>query len=249
MPRASKRASDTRAPATDTSAPAYTNEPAYKAAVERCKAASAEITRQQWVHGDEADAVTQKWGEKSLEQFADDINYHGAPCTLGRCRDVCRAWPKNRARARFFSSAKILATHPHRWEIVERKPDISKAEAREIMSKWRAEQAGTATPAAEADQDDDLLAEAETENAEQPEDEDLIEPEEDTAPTPTSAKQAKAKGPKKTDTEEEATLKENRSWLNTIVDIARAAIAEAGVIEVTDERSCLHIAAHLSISC
>jgi hypothetical protein len=103
----------------------------------------ANISGKQWALGDLAADVGDAYGVIRLEQFAKDINFHGAPCTLGRYRDVCRAWPKNRPRARFFSSAKILATHPGRWEIVERNPEISKREASELMRKWHAEHPGT----------------------------------------------------------------------------------------------------------
>jgi hypothetical protein len=48
----------------------------------------------------------------------------------------------------------VLAAHPGRFEIVERNPAISKSEALEEMRKWRAAQAGTATPTDQADEDD-----------------------------------------------------------------------------------------------
>jgi len=204
--------------AATTSAPAYTNEPEYKAIVARCKAICASISGKQWELGDEADTATQKWGETSLEQLAADINFDGAPCTLGRCRDVCRAWPKNRARARFFSSAKILATHPGRFEIVERNPDISKREAREEMRKLRAEHPDADQP------DEDQVEEANP-----------IEEEEDTAPTPgattsTPAKGATTKGAKKTADEEQAKLQEDKRWLNkVIVPLANEMIGAAEV--------------------
>jgi hypothetical protein len=112
----------------------------YEEAVRKGKAIVAEWSGKQWAIGDLADTVTQNWGEVKLEEFAKDISFHGAPCTLGRCRDVCRAFPKNRVRPRFFASAQILATHPDRLAIVERNPAISKAEARELMRELRGEQ-------------------------------------------------------------------------------------------------------------
>ena len=42
------------------------------------------VTRDEVRLGDEADAVTKKWGEYKLEKLAADINFHGAACTLGR---------------------------------------------------------------------------------------------------------------------------------------------------------------------
>ena len=53
--------------------------------------------------------------------------------------------------------------------------------------------------------------------------------------TSTPAKEAKAKGPKKTDTEEQAKLKENRRWFNSVVDLANEAIGAAEVMNCTPE--------------
>jgi hypothetical protein len=112
------------------------SEAAYKAAVERGKAIVASISGKQWALGDEVDAVTKIWGEVRLADYCKNINFSGAPSTLGRCRDVCRAFPKNRVRPRFFASAQYLATLPDRFKIVERNPDISKAEARKKLHEY-----------------------------------------------------------------------------------------------------------------
>jgi hypothetical protein len=93
---------------TVTKAPTGIDEAEYLAAVDRCKAAIADISGKQWVLGDEAATVEKRYGENRLEQFAQDINFPGAVCTLKRCRDVCRAFPKGRVRPRFFASAQIL---------------------------------------------------------------------------------------------------------------------------------------------
>ena len=224
-----------------------TDATAYRAAVVEGKSLTATISGKQWLLGDLADKVEKEYGESRLERFAADINFPGAGCTLSRYRSVCLAFPKTGRRPRFFAAAQALQAHPNRIAIVEENPDISKLNARENMRLWRAEQAGTAPPAGEADEfaDDDLLddereADIEptpTDAEQQPDDQDLIEPQEDaeltdeaetepTAPEGTlaPAKEAKAKGPKKKETEEEATLKENRRLLNIIVDIARAAL-------------------------
>ncbi len=224
MPRASKRASDTRAPA-DTNAPVAT-EAEYQAAVAEGIAIVKSISGKQWALGDQAAKVEKVYGENRLERYAEDINFPGAVCTLRRYRDVCHAFPKKRGRPRFFASAQVLATHPAKFEIVERNPDIGKQQAREIMREWRAEHASTATPTGA--------------DAEQPENEDLIEPEEDTEPTPgatsTPAKAAKAKGPKKTDSKEQAQLKENKRWFNSLVDLANGAIGAAEVMRCTPDQ-------------
>jgi hypothetical protein len=200
---ANKKANNTIAPVTDTEAE-------YLKAVEEGKAATADISGRQWVLGDLADKVGKAYGENRLSQFATDINYPNAICTLGRCRDVCRAFPKNRVRPRFFSCAQLLATHPDRFEIVERNPDISKAEAREIMSLWRAENPSTA-------------------EAEQPEDEDPLDEDDEAGPIPTttSTKAAKTKGPKKTADNEWSG--DSKRWQSDVVIVATQAIDLAEV--------------------
>jgi len=190
-----------------------TNEAEYLAAVERCKAICASMSQKQWILGDEADAVTQKWGEYKLEEFAKAINFHGAACTLGRYRDVCRAFPKNRGRPRFFASAQILATHDDRFAIIERNPAISKAEAREEMRKWREDHPDN------TNNDDDDNDDAD--------DNDKGDDTEGTSgantSTPAKAKGAKVSGTKQPVGDEEARLKEIRRLCNIVVDNTNAA--------------------------
>ena len=105
MPRAFKRASDTRAPAdtnatTDTATPADT-EAEYQAAVAEGVAIVASISGKQWALSDLAAQVVKAYGENRLAQFAPDINFAGAVCTLARYRDVCRAFPKKRVGPAF----------------------------------------------------------------------------------------------------------------------------------------------------
>jgi hypothetical protein len=201
-----------KAQTTDTIAPTDIEEAEYRAAVARCKAAIADISKKQWILGDEATTVTKKYGENRLEQFAEDINFPGAYCTLGRYRDVCRAWPKNRVRPRFFASAQILARHDDRWGIVERNPDISKAEARELMRKFR------------ADHPDEDRAE----------EDDPTEEEEDTVPTPgatTSAPaKAKAAGNEKGGNGKVSSDK-NKGWFNKLVKRCNEDIDEAAIVD------------------
>jgi hypothetical protein len=195
---------------TGTNAPTDIDEAEYLAAVDRCKAAIADITGKQWVLGDEAATVTKKYGENRLEQFAVDINFSGAACTLGRYRSVCLAFPKTGGRPRFFASAQILQRHDDRIQIVTANPNISVRVAREIMRQWRAEQP----------------------EEDQVEGDDPIEEEDDTAPTPvattsTPAKEAKAKGAKKTMTEEQAEFNESKRLLSNQVELANELIGEA----------------------
>lgn len=119
------------------------DETEYRAAVARCKAAIATISSKQWVLGDEAVLVTKKYGENRLEQFAVDINFHGAACTLARYRSVCLAFRKTKTGGRplYFAAAQILQGHPDRIKIVTANPKISARAARELMHKGRAETA------------------------------------------------------------------------------------------------------------
>jgi hypothetical protein len=216
-------------PTTDTSAPTDTNEAEYLASVERCRAASASASDALWIIADEACTVTKVYGEKRLNQFALDINWPGSPSTLGRMRPVARAFPKTGARPRFLSSGQVLQTHRDRIAIVTANPNISKAEAREIMRKFRAEQAGTATPAAEAEQteeDDELIENEDGENTEPT----ATTQEDDTEPTPgaTTSTPAKVKGAKKTANKEQEpnSLRDIRGWFNNQVERVNAVIDE-----------------------
>jgi hypothetical protein len=196
------------------------NETEYLAAVEEGKAIVADVSGKQWALGDLALNVEKKYGENRLERFAEDINFPGAACTLGRYRPVCLAFPKTGPRPTFFASAKVLQKHPHRICIVAETPDISAHEAREKMRKWRDEQKGTASPTAEADEadDDDLEEEADDVAAT------------DTAPSATaekadtepaaSAKGAKAKGTKKPISDEQVEFNETKRWVAQ--ELARA---------------------------
>jgi hypothetical protein len=124
-----------------TSAPAYTNEPEYKAAVVEGLAIVADIASKQWRLGDLADKVVEKnYGENALERFAEDINFDGLYTTLDGYRRVCRAFPKNLGRPRFFAAAQVLAPHPDRAEIVKGNPAISEREARDLTRAYRDKQ-------------------------------------------------------------------------------------------------------------
>jgi hypothetical protein len=179
----------------------------YQAAVKEGKAITVQLSGKQWALGDLADKVEKVYGENRLKQFAEDINFAGAVCTLERCRDVCRAFPESRGRPRHFASAQLLAAHPDRFEIVKRNPDISKAEARELMRQWREENPDAATSSEAAEDDDDMLDEA--------------------GPTPTATKAAKTKGRKKT--AENEWSGDNQQWHRDVVVVANKAIELAEV--------------------
>jgi hypothetical protein len=192
------------------------DEAEYRATVEECKAATADISGKQWILGDGAAQVTKKYGENRLERFAEDINFHGAACTLGRYRPVCLAFPKTGPRPRFFGSAKVLQTHPDRIQIVTENGNISMRDARAIMRKWRAEHPDKA----QAEEDDPI-------------------DEEDTEPTPgatsTRAKAKAALKEKQQQEQEDEWLKDNRRWFRDLVAVAHEASRVAGAVDLDDD--------------
>jgi hypothetical protein len=149
------------AAADDTATTDLKDDRKYLAAVERCKAITASISGKQWRLGDESDYVGKVYGENKLKQFTVDIHFDGEWTTLQRYRDVCRAFPKSRGRPRYFAAAQVLAPYPEpeRFEIVERNPDISVHEAREVMRQWRESQGEEEDGDAEDDRDEDVANE------------------------------------------------------------------------------------------
>ena len=203
----------------------------YQKLVAQGQALTASVSGKQWALGDLADKVVTKTGrEDKLKQFAKDINFSGNWCTLERYRIVCRAFPQNRGRPRFFGSAQILATYPdmERFALVERDPGISVGKAREIISAWNKAHPGAASPA-----DDELPDE------DQPEED---QPAEDTALSSTArsapARAATAKGLKRTAGEVQADewLRDTKGWVGKIIVQANAAIELNEIMKCTAEQ-------------
>jgi hypothetical protein len=216
----------------DDNAPTNIDDTEYLAAVKEGKDIVADLSGKQWALGDLAARVEKSYGENRLKRFAEDINFPGSFCTLGRYRTVCLAFPKTGVRPRFFASAQILQKHGDRIAIVERDPAISKAEARELMRGWRAEQKGTASPAAEAvdEVDDDGTDDDLEEAADDLEAMDTSATAEPTAPptsTPARARGTKAKGTKKPVNEEQAEFNESKRLLSMQLKLANDMIGAA----------------------
>jgi hypothetical protein len=214
----------------------------YEVARDECKAIRERAERDHWRLGEIAHKVETRYDERTLAKLSKDSGF--ADCTLERHRSVYRAWMEKPALGPvLYSVLRALQDHPDRYNIVTENPKLTQAKAREIMQAWRAENPSTATATEEADQDDDLLDEAEPgptptgADAEQPED--IIEPEGKTEPTPTATAStpARAKGAKKTESEEQAKLKEDKQWFNDVVDLANQAIAEAEVMKCPPEQA------------
>jgi hypothetical protein len=216
------------------------DETEYRAAVEEGRAICAAQSAGQWALGDLAALVTKRYGENRIERFAIDINFHGAPCTLGRYRSVCYAFPKTGPRPCFFASGKALQTHPDRIQMVTENPNISGDKAREKMRRWRAEQA-------DEDQADEDQADEDQADEDQADEDGLYDDEEDDdediapvsgATTSTQAKTGKkTKKAKNAKTAALADFSESKLWLAKQVEHADTFIRAFGeVAEVRDER-------------
>jgi hypothetical protein len=135
-PRASSKteaAQETEAPEQGELTVARAAEPdaEYAALVERGKAAVAGMHRSLWELGDLACEVDAKYGENSLGEYADRI---GVPLkTLQAARTTARRWEESRRLD--FSTCQSLNSQIDRYEIVRRQPDITLAEARELVRR------------------------------------------------------------------------------------------------------------------
>jgi hypothetical protein len=122
-----------------------------KELVAKLKELDGEQTQLQWRLGELADKATteakedkKNYGNRTLPKFAEAIGI--VPCTLGRYRDVYRAWkgiyaPGRELRAS-YSVMRALADHEGREQIVKDNPDLTQGEAREIMRAYNEQKAG-----------------------------------------------------------------------------------------------------------
>jgi hypothetical protein len=104
----------------------------YLALVERGKAAVAGMGRSLWELGEVALEVDTRYGENSLGEYADRI---GVPLkTLQAARTTARRWPE-KSRRLDFSTCQALNAQIDRENIVRQRPDITLAEARELVRR------------------------------------------------------------------------------------------------------------------
>jgi hypothetical protein len=91
----------------------------------------------QWILGEIASKLEPKYGENTLERFAEEIgrNYN----TLRNYMTTYRAWKDELDRPRFFSVAQELAILPSekKKEVLQEKPDITFNEARELVHEFK----------------------------------------------------------------------------------------------------------------
>jgi hypothetical protein len=85
--------------------------------------------------GELAHKVETKYNDRTLAKFAEEIGI--SACTLGRYRDVYRAFPNICAPGRksfpSYAALRDLATHPDREQIIRENPNITKRKAHQLM--------------------------------------------------------------------------------------------------------------------
>jgi hypothetical protein len=113
----------------------------YRALVKQGKALLEEQDNVNWKLGELASQVDKEYGQDKLKEFADELGV--STSSLKDCRTTYIAWPE-KARRPAFSIARALNPHPRKFEIVEKKPDITFREAREKMQEYREREAARA---------------------------------------------------------------------------------------------------------
>jgi hypothetical protein len=108
----------------------------YEALVKKAIDALAQKSGAQWIIAECAAKIEKKYGESTLERFANEINLDYS--TIRYYRITFQAWqdiPQNVGWPTFWT-AKELNRHPDRFQIISEKPDITKLEARQIMVEY-----------------------------------------------------------------------------------------------------------------
>jgi hypothetical protein len=101
----------------------------------------AELDHQWWRLAQLADRVRTSYGEDNLNKFAAEIG--AVPCTLGRRLSTYRAWKEIQAAPpKSYAVAQALQAHPDRAKIIMANPEITTAEARELMRDLKVENEG-----------------------------------------------------------------------------------------------------------
>lgn len=84
-----------------------------------------------WLLGELAAKVENKYGEGRLQQYADDIDMDYT--TLRDYRYTVKCWPQSVGRPTFLAVARALASQPDRYEIVAKNPKITVRQARKLV--------------------------------------------------------------------------------------------------------------------
>jgi hypothetical protein len=97
----------------------------------------ANISKNQWQLGELADGIEKKYGDSTLEDFAEAIGIH--PSTLNNCRHVWRRWKNSTVRPQNYAVAKALASYKDKDWYIENWPHATEREAREDVRRWKRE--------------------------------------------------------------------------------------------------------------
>ena len=84
-----------------------------------------------------ADKLEPKYGDETLQHYAEDIGIDYG--TLKSYRTTYKAWKDEPVRPRSFSVAKVLNRHPDKADIIQETPELSVKEAEEKMQEWKNE--------------------------------------------------------------------------------------------------------------
>ena len=129
---------------------------AYKTLVEEGKAASLKLGEVNWILGELASKVEKRYGEASLQQYAEDIEVKYS--TLKDCRTTYLRWPRLASRPA-FSIARVLNSHPERLEIVQQQPFITKRQAEFKVRQYKQERKNKAKPNGKTGENPDPVSE------------------------------------------------------------------------------------------
>jgi hypothetical protein len=109
----------------------------YDEAVEQGRRLVLVMKDSQFELGKIADRLEPKYGDSTLQRFAEDIGIDYG--TLKSYRTTQKAWKDQPARPKGFSVAKALNPHPRKAEVIQEKPDISVKEAEKEVQTWKEE--------------------------------------------------------------------------------------------------------------
>jgi hypothetical protein len=110
----------------------------WEAAVREGKDILAAEKHGQWRLGELAANVEKKYGDRTLAKLAEEIGSISA-CTLERHQSVYNAWKdaKPALGPVSYSVLRALQNHPDRVNIVKERPNLTQAQARELMRPYR----------------------------------------------------------------------------------------------------------------
>jgi hypothetical protein len=85
--------------------------------------------------GELADKIETKYGDGTLEDFAEAIGI--AYSTLKNCRHVHRRWKASPVKPKTFSVAKALASYKDKDQYIQQHPNVTEKEARTYVRAYK----------------------------------------------------------------------------------------------------------------